>query len=368
MIRNEGLQDGRRLPETETSHPANPIPEEPAANPQVEVTPPTVNEALSQLSLDTSTPSDSPSDSDAPSTPSTDPQVDLTIEKLKGETTASINFVGTQKAQSLLKTVAQSRRGSAKRAVATPSQSGVTENACCGGGCCFLKIEPDHYGQWGKSLTIPDNDAFRNLSLTLGGLSLASTLTNVVSLPEETVALSRLTSTERLPIKSTGTHPPSFLTPHPPHEVFPAQIHHARELTKPGAEKRTFHFELDVTEYPEEDGNVDFVVGGAIGVCPANSPALVEDLLRLLSIPTTVWDRPVRLKTTGGRWPTIWGDDTARHLVTTRRELLTWCSDLQSRPPTKGLLRLLAEYAGDESEKKILTYLSSAQGQAAFCE
>ncbi|KAK5058204.1 hypothetical protein LTR16_010521, partial [Cryomyces antarcticus] len=42
--------------------------------------------------------------------------------------------------------------------------------------------------------------------------------------------------------------------------------------------------------------------------------------------------------------------------------------DLQSTPPTKPLLRLLAEYAEAKNEKQILLYLSSAQGQAAFCD
>jgi hypothetical protein len=47
---------------------------------------------------------------------------------------------------------------------------------------------------------------------------------------------------------------------------------------------------------------------------------------------------------------------------------LTWCSDVQSYPPTKQLRRLLAEYAESEHERKILMYLSSAQGQSSFCD
>jgi sulfite reductase alpha subunit-like flavoprotein len=74
------------------------------------------------------------------------------------------------------------------------------------------------------------------------------------------------------------------------------------------------------------------------------------------------------LKTKGGRWPTIWGDDTSRELTTTRRELLTWCADVSSTAPTKQLFRVLAEHASAPNEKKILTYLASAQGQAAFCD
>lgn len=57
-----------------------------------------------------------------------------------------------------------------------------------------------------------------------------------------------------------------------------------------------------------------------------------------------------------------------RELVTTRRELLTWTVDIQSSPPTKPLLRLMAEYADATNEKKILMYLASAEGQASFCD
>ena len=55
-------------------------------------------------------------------------------------------------------------------------------------------------------------------------------------------------------------------------------------------------------------------------------------------------------------------------MITTRRELVNWCSDIQSYAPTKGLFRLLAEYATNENEKQILSFLASAQGQGAFCD
>jgi len=113
---------------------------------------------------------------------------------------------------------------------------------------------------------------------------------------------------------------------------------------------------------------VDFKVGGAIGICPPNDTELVNDIFDALGIPSFVRDKAVLLKTTGGRWPTIWGDDKPRQLTTTRRELLTWCADVQSNPPTKPLLRLLAEHATAPHEAKILLYLCSAQGQAAFCD
>ncbi|CAK7220719.1 hypothetical protein SBRCBS47491_004282 [Sporothrix bragantina] len=172
---------------------------------------------------------------------------------------------------------------------------------------------------------------------------------------------------EEMPDLDTKIQPPFFVQPHPPYHVYPARIHNARELTRPGAEKRTYHFDLDVTSYPAET-NMDFRVGGAIGVVAPNDAKLVDEILDLLMVPRFLRDKPALLRTTKGRWPTVWGDEKPRELIATRRDLLTWCSDVQSYPPTKGLLRLLAEYASDDNEKKVLMYLCSAEGQGVFCD
>ncbi|RFU23600.1 hypothetical protein B7463_g12739, partial [Scytalidium lignicola] len=249
----------------------------------------------------------------------------------------------------------------------------------------------------------PDNDAYRALNLDIADVP--TTLSNVLELPPKTIALlpvkdgkspslspadsaisvsspppppesqtvdsidftpqnDKSSTTELL---DTKIHPPSFVQPHPPYHVFSARIYSARALTRPGAEKRTYHFDIDVTGYPEELG-VDFKVGGAIGIMAPNKPSAVEELMDLLSIPRFIRDRPVLLTTEGGRWPTVWGEEKPRQLVTTRRAILTWCSDIQSYPPTKPFLRILAEYATDPNEKKILLYLCSGEGQGTFCD
>ncbi|KAL2025158.1 hypothetical protein VTK56DRAFT_160 [Thermocarpiscus australiensis] len=266
---------------------------------------------------------------------------------------------------------------------------------CCGGGCC-LGLGPRKEGLRFEPIELPDNDAYRSLLLKID--QIPTTLTGVCELPEQTAFLQPLGRPSSVPSPSespasagasgttslvadvektlhnlqledvdTRIQPPSFVQPHPPHHVFPARIHSTRELTRPGAEKRTFHFDLDVTNYPEGEG-VDFKVGGAIGVSAPNEASMVEEVLDLLLVPRFLRDKPVLLRTTRGRWPTVWGDDKARELVTTRRDLLTWCSDIQSYPPTKQLLRVLAEHAIDANERKVLLYLCSAEGQGVFCD
>ena len=227
-------------------------------------------------------------------------------------------------------------------------------------------------------ISTPSNDAYRFLNLNLRSLSLDTKLTKLVEVPEQKTtfgSIRRQSITEKFPEEESHKHdaadvrkhPPEYMKPHPPYSIFHAPVYGARELTKPGAEKRTLHFDVDVTDYPEE-GGVDFKVGGAVGVCPPNDPDVVEDVMNQLGIPHFQRDKPVRLFTTGGRWPTIWGDEESRELVTTRREVLTWTVDLSSTAPTKPLFRILADYADEPNEKKILLYLCSAQGQAAFCD
>lgn len=258
---------------------------------------------------------------------------------------------------------------------------------CCGGGCCLMGsrravLECERVPQ-------PDNEAYRSLGLDIGEIPLA--LTKVTELPERTVSFTSISPPRSLPSPTdsaisfgsdrgsprtaspgseavnTGVQPPRFVQPHPPFHVYPARIHAARELTRPGAEKRTYHFDLDVTDYPDEE-STDFKVGGAIGVTAPNCQHTVDDVLDALMVPRFQRDKPVLMTTTQGRWPTVWGDDKPRETITTRRDLLTWCTDLQSYPPTKPLLRVLAEHANADNERKILMFLCAAEGQGRFCD
>jgi sulfite reductase alpha subunit-like flavoprotein len=211
---------------------------------------------------------------------------------------------------------------------------------------------------------VPDNLAFRSLKLKLLPLTSRENLSGTTPLPPQTISIEPSGHDHK---STVFTHPPNYVTPHPPWSVFSAKIDSVRELTKPGASKRTYHFDLDVTDYPQEMPGVEFRVGGAIGIVAPNDFETVAEIFDILGTSEAERDVPITLNTQGGRWPTIWGEEQARSMTTTARELLTWTVDIQSAP-TKNLIRLLAEYARDEDEKTILHYLCSEQGQATFCE
>ena len=314
--------------------------------------------------------SESASDPEAPKTPPED-RMNEVVDTIKDLPSTAVDFAGNDKKRP--------RRASTQLIAKTPEDikriigdgdtgTKLIERYCCGGGCCLMEtVAPDTTSPNFVPVVLPDNPAFRSLQLKLGSFGLDTELTKTTPLPSTLISFDPPPSQGPKHETSVDRHPPKFVQPHPPYDVFAAPVYHARELTKAGALKRTFHFDLDITDYPEE-GGVDFKVGGAIGICPPNAPEIVDDIFDVLGVPAFVRDKVVTMRTNGGRWPTIWGDEKPRELVTTRRELLTWCSDVQSSPPTKPLLGLMAEYADAKNEKKILQYLTSAQGQAAFCE
>jgi sulfite reductase alpha subunit-like flavoprotein len=372
--------DHHPIPTTATSHPNDPIPREPTDIPQL-----TLRPAQSKSQPDHTSPKSSAEsmlwstassdDSEAPMTPNTEPDqadqaVSEVVDQLEDLPAAAIDFTSKTpqtRPRRASTTLISDSPTDIRRILGDGETATKLISQCCGGGCCLLKtLAPDTSKPDFKPVVIPDNDAFRSLNLRLGPLALDSELTDSTPLPPVNMSFEPLPKDAKH-VSEVDKTPPKYVQPHPPYEVYSAPLYHARELTKPGAEKRTIHFDIDVTDYPDE-GGVDFKVGGAVGICPPNSPDIVNEVFDLLGMPKFVRDKPVTLKTTTGRWPTIWGDDQARELVTTRRELLTWCVDIQSHPPTKNLLRVLAEHAEAPNEKKILMYLCSAQGQAAFCD
>ncbi|BFZ59579.1 hypothetical protein YB2330_000593 [Saitoella coloradoensis] len=211
-----------------------------------------------------------------------------------------------------------------------------------------------------------DNAAFDHLPFPRALLTPGMKLTNITSLPTSIVSIKG--NPEGQTRETSSYVPPDWVTPHfPDTPTFHAPMTDARELTKPGASKRVFHMAMDVEDYPLNQGE-EWMVGGAIGIIAPNAPDMVDDVLDALGLVGDIADEVVELSTEGGRWPTLWGDEKPRRMETTRRELLTWTVDIQSFPPTKKLLRVLAEYASDAKEKTILTFLCSKQGQSAFLQ
>lgn len=370
------------IPKCETSHPDNPIPFDPSII--VNASTSALNRrAVSTSALSRSSAESLKSDNDgsieSTSTPPTEPVTDVIINSAADSTLASLSIDAAEHKPR------KSRRRASTQVLSTKpadlkkffdygtAQDGAPETDflqkyCCGGGCCMFDKAAKANGPDAVSVPLPDNDAFRALGLQMRALGPDTVLTKTYDLPLTSLSLEPAPeSPASTASDSFNTHPPNFVQPHPPYSVFPAPLYHARQLTQPGAEKRTYHFDLDITDYPEE-GGVDFKVGGAIGICPPNDVQLVDDVFNQLGMPKFVRDKPIMLNTQGGRWPTIWGEEEQRSLITTRRELLTWCSDISSTAPTKALIRLLAEHATDANEKKILLYLCSAQGQATFCD
>ncbi|KAK5112756.1 hypothetical protein LTR62_003854 [Meristemomyces frigidus] len=375
----------RSIPTCATSHPDNPIPFEPTNTPLLSVSPSTRKHLNSMASPRSSRESlsrtsDSATSSTAASTPLTEPleMEEITDQLEKLPTSQSLHVPPSRKRRASASTTLTNAED-IRKLLGTGKATISLQRYCCGDGCCMLEALPAAEGLPERAFIVqPDNDAYRFLALNLGSLTLTTELTKLSDLPESKInfrSLRRQSIYEKFPEELDHDHdqegvnalPPHYMQPHPPYSIYNAPVYGARELTKPGAEKRTFHFDVDVTDYPAE-GGVDFKVGGAVGVCPPNDPYVVEDIMNQLGIPRFQRDKPVRLLTQGGRWPTIWGEEEERELVTTRREVLTWTLDISSTPPTQPLFRLLAEYAEAPNERQILHFLCSAQGQAAFCE
>ena len=162
------------------------------------------------------------------------------------------------------------------------SATNFVTGECCGGGCCMLAVgEMGSAASSGTStptppVPTPQNPAFRSLRLNLQPLKSRAKLVGTTPMPVQDRFIYPLEEKEEVYESTCAVHSPAFVKPHPPYNVFSARLHAARQLTKEGAEKPTYHFDLDVTDYPEELEGVDFRVGGAIGVVAPNYEETVE--------------------------------------------------------------------------------------------
>ncbi|TKA46308.1 hypothetical protein B0A55_13785, partial [Friedmanniomyces simplex] len=209
---------------------------------------------------------DGSTDSSAPSTPLTEPQeMEELTDRVEELRPSSPDKMRKRRASTTYATNSDDIR----KLLGSGQGTKFLQKYCCGDGCCMVEALPAPEGQPKRIfLQPPDNDAFRFLGLKLGSLTLTSELTRITELPEQKVTfgtLPRQSLADKFPDEAQHGHgqddvnvyPPTYMKPHPPYSIFNAPVHCARELTKPGAEKRTIHFDLDVTDYPAE-GGVDF--------------------------------------------------------------------------------------------------------------
>ena len=206
-------------------------------------------------SLASSTDDYNTSDSDAPSTPATEPNeaVDVATEKIN-----RISLV--EPTQPLRKrrasTTYAANAEDIRRLIGSGSGTKFLQKYCCGEGCCMIESLPLHTDEVAYAPIItPSNDAYRFLNLDLRSLSLDTPLTKIVEIPERKISfgsIRRQSITEKFPQEAEHKHdaadvrrfPPEYMKPHPPYNIYNAPLYGARELTKPGAEKRTFHFDI----------------------------------------------------------------------------------------------------------------------------
>ena len=220
--------------ECPTSHPNDPIPVEPTGIKEVHTHPTITTKQTSPSSSSTSLESTSSSEPPIPTSPDTDPQIDETDEAVKEAAHIAVEPNTPRKRRASTVLISQSPKDVRKILLeGGKSDTKLIEKVCCGGGCCFLDNLPEDSAlPLSELVAIPDNDAFRSLRLKLGPLSLESKLTKTVDLPSPTVSFGKL-SNGIIPGRSTvERHPPQFVTPHPPYEVYSSKVHHARELTK----------------------------------------------------------------------------------------------------------------------------------------
>lgn len=141
----------------------------------------------------------------------------------------------------------------------------------------------------------------------------------------------------------TETAPPARLTPvFSRKNPFPAPLLTRRALSGPGSEKSTFHYEFSL-----EGSGLVFEVGDSLGVFPANSPELVDEILSLLGFDG---DEPV---------PGASGESVALRTALLRDRTITTPSRqfVQSVAERVPPARFLLEYCDPQQRAKLDSYL-----------
>ena len=228
------LARASHIPNTATSHPSDPIPQEPEATRQVSMDASQISQSPPTSTTDNTFSDDGSSIETDPSSPRTDPQSDASIDDLPGK---AIPIRGKKRRASTL--LVSQNSDDVRRLLGDDGPgTGLIQKACCGGGCCMLQqLKPQDTTVGRVPIQVPDNVAYRSLNIRLAHLGLESELSGLAEIPTKTVSFESVGSqsepkTYASPQRTTAEsskHPPNFVTPHPPYDVFSAPLYHARE-------------------------------------------------------------------------------------------------------------------------------------------
>ena len=138
-----------------------------------------------------------------------------------------------------------------------------------------------------------------------------------------------------------------------------ATVSSARQLTDSSAVKTALDIELDITGC-----NMRYEPGDSFGIVCPNNDSEVEKLISLLGLQDNA-DIPYFIQLISATTKKSASVPDYIPQYSTVRHTLTSCLEIRA-VPTKVLLRVLVEYAGDSREKRRLQELCSKQGASDF--
>mmetsp|Transcript_33871 Transcript_33871/g.61155 ORF Transcript_33871/g.61155 Transcript_33871/m.61155 type:complete len:823 (+) Transcript_33871:191-2659(+) len=151
-----------------------------------------------------------------------------------------------------------------------------------------------------------------------------------------------------------------------------SRISDAVRFTAPWSDRRVLHVEFEMDSVVQDTPATRYLPGDAISVQPCNDPEEVEALLSVLGVDGDLVFTVERVDggKGGSEAPNATANRVLPHIPRTCsvRHALSRCLDISGSPQRKSLIRSLAEYASDASEKNTLLFLCSTtkEGRDAF--
>ncbi|KAJ1867368.1 hypothetical protein LPJ78_001050 [Coemansia sp. RSA 989] len=146
---------------------------------------------------------------------------------------------------------------------------------------------------------------------------------------------------------------------------FVSTVGSTKQITAPEALKRTLVMDLELSETDAQHVKGRWRAGDAFNIYAPNDTALVAAIIAKLGVKPHDAKRPLRLEQKDAK---IELPAHLRRFTTAAasfQDILLWSVDLSSLP-RKPLLRALAEYCSETSDRQRLLYLCSKQGLKTF--